>query len=155
MREERKVGLITVASQGIGAGLVKGFLDGGYCVVANSRTIQPSTSPDLLTVAGDIADPENASRIVGAAIDSFGRVDTLVNNAGVFLSKPFVEYSEFDLATAIGINLAGSFRLAQRAAVAMPREGNRPIVKVTTSPADQPMTAAPPPPAALSTGPLH
>jgi NAD(P)-dependent dehydrogenase (short-subunit alcohol dehydrogenase family) len=67
--------------------------------VANSRTIEPGTSPDLLTVAGDIADPETASRIVGAAIDSFGRVDTLVNNAGVFLSKPFVEYSESDLSS--------------------------------------------------------
>jgi NAD(P)-dependent dehydrogenase (short-subunit alcohol dehydrogenase family) len=60
MREERKVVLITGASQGIGAGLVKGFLDRGYCVVANSRTIEPGTSPDLLTVAGDIADPETA-----------------------------------------------------------------------------------------------
>ena len=69
MREERKVVVITGASQGIGAGLVKGFLDRGYCVVANSRTIEPRTSPDLLTVAGDIADPETASRIVGAAIE--------------------------------------------------------------------------------------
>jgi NAD(P)-dependent dehydrogenase (short-subunit alcohol dehydrogenase family) len=113
MRVERKVVLITGASQGIGAGLVKGFLDRGYCFVANSRTIEPSTSPDLLTVAGDIADPETASRIVGAAIDSFGRVDTLVNNVGVFLSKPFVEYSEADFAMMVRVNLAGSFRLSQ------------------------------------------
>jgi NAD(P)-dependent dehydrogenase (short-subunit alcohol dehydrogenase family) len=154
MRVERKVVLITGASQGIGAGLVKGFSDRGYCVVANSRTIQPGTSPDLRTVAGDIADPETASRIVGAAIDSFGRVDTLVNNAGVFLSKPFVEYSESDLATAIGTNLAGSFRLAQRAAVAMLREGNGHIVNITTSLVDQPMTVVPSALAALTKGGL-
>src|SRR5258708_6075029 len=141
MREERKVVLITGASQGIGAGLVKGFLDRGYCVVANSRTIEPGTSPDLLTVAGDIADPETASRIVGAAIDSFGRVDTLVNNAGVFLSKPFVEYSESDLATAIGINLAGSFRLAQRAAGTMRPGSSCPTGNSRTEPADPPAVA--------------
>jgi NAD(P)-dependent dehydrogenase (short-subunit alcohol dehydrogenase family) len=122
--------------------------------VANSRTIERNTSPDLLTVAGDIADPETASRIIGAAIDSFGRVDTLVNNAGVFLSKPFVEYTEADFAMVVGVNLAGSFRLSQRAAVAMLREGNGHIVNITTSLVDQPMTAMPSALAALTKGGL-
>ena len=87
---DQKVALITGASQGIGAVLVKGFLDRGYRVVANSRTIEPAApgSPDLLTVAGDLAYPESAERIVGAAIDRFGRIDTLVNNAGIFIPKP-------------------------------------------------------------------
>jgi NAD(P)-dependent dehydrogenase (short-subunit alcohol dehydrogenase family) len=154
MREERKVVLISGASRGIGAGLVKEFLDRGYCVVANSRTIEPSPSRDLLTVAGDIADPETASRIVGAAIDRFGRVDTLVNNAGIFLSKQFVDYSEADFAMVVGVNLAGSFRLSQRAATAMPRQGGGHIVNITTSLVDQPMTAVPSALAALTKGGL-
>jgi NAD(P)-dependent dehydrogenase (short-subunit alcohol dehydrogenase family) len=102
MSAEPKVVVITGASQGIGAGLVKGFLGRGYRVVANSRKIEPSVSPDVLSIAGDVADPETAGRIIGAAIDRFGRVDTLVNNAGVFLSKPFVDYSEVDFAMVVG-----------------------------------------------------
>jgi NAD(P)-dependent dehydrogenase (short-subunit alcohol dehydrogenase family) len=89
MSAEPKVVVITGASQGIGAGLVEGFLGRGYRVVANSRKIEPSVSPDVLSIAGDVADPETAGRIIGAAIDRFGRIDTLVNNAGVFLSKPY------------------------------------------------------------------
>src|SRR5580704_5410862 len=116
MGAEPKVVVITGASQGIGAGLVEGFLGRGYRVVANSRSIAPSVSPDVLTIAGDVADPETAGRIVGAAIDRFGGVDTLVNNAGAFLSKPFVDYSEADFATMVGVNLAGFFHVSQRAA---------------------------------------
>src|SRR5215470_11609814 len=77
-----KVALITGASQGIGAGLVQGFRDRGYRVVANSRSIKPSDAADLVTVAGDIADPVVARRVVDTAIERFGRIDTLVNNAG-------------------------------------------------------------------------
>jgi NAD(P)-dependent dehydrogenase (short-subunit alcohol dehydrogenase family) len=102
MSAEPKVVVITGASQGIGAGLVKGFLGRGYRVVANSRKIEPSVSPDVLSIAGDVAEPETGGRIIGAAIDRFGRVDTLVNNAGVFLSKPFVDYSEVDFAMVVG-----------------------------------------------------
>src|SRR6478735_12284362 len=87
MSTERKVAVITGASQGIGAGLVRGFLDRGYRVVANSRSIKPDASSDVLSVAGDIADPAVADRVIGEAVRKFGRVDTLVNNAGNFIAK--------------------------------------------------------------------
>src|SRR5436190_21017093 len=85
MSTERKVAVITGASQGIGAGLVRGFLDRGYRVVANSRSIKPDAAADVLAVPGDIADPKVAERVIAEAVAKFGRVDTLVNNAGVFV----------------------------------------------------------------------
>jgi NAD(P)-dependent dehydrogenase (short-subunit alcohol dehydrogenase family) len=130
---ENRVALVTGASQGIGAGLVQGFLGRGYRVIANSRTIQSNGSPDLLTVAGDIADPEVAGRIVAGAIDRFGRIDTVVNNAGIFVSKPFVGYSQADFAAAVAVNLAGFFNISQRAAAAMLRQGGG-LKRTTSSP---------------------
>jgi NAD(P)-dependent dehydrogenase (short-subunit alcohol dehydrogenase family) len=112
MSTEPKVAIITGASQGIGAGLVKGFLDRGYRVVANSRTIKPSGAQNVLTIEGDVADPRTADRIVGAAVERFGRVDTLVNNAGVFISKPFVDYTETDFLTLVSVNLTGFFHIS-------------------------------------------
>src|SRR5947199_7196073 len=107
MGTERKVAVITGASQGIGAGLVRGFLDRGYRVVANSRSIKPDASADILAVAGDITDPKVAERVIGGAVERFGRVDTLVNNAGMFIGKPFTDYTEADFAAKISLNLAG------------------------------------------------
>src|SRR3954447_7636235 len=107
MSTQRKVAVITGASQGIGAGLVGGFLDRGYRVVANSRSIKPAASADVVAVAGDIADPAVAARVIGAAVEKFGRVDTLVNNAGIFIGKPFTEYTEADFANMLSVNLAG------------------------------------------------
>jgi NAD(P)-dependent dehydrogenase (short-subunit alcohol dehydrogenase family) len=135
MSTDQKVALITGASQGIGAGLVKGFLGRGYRVVANSRTIKPDAagSPDVLTIAGDVSDPQTAERIVGAAIDRFGRIDTLVNNAGIFISKPFVDYAEADFAAMLSVNLAGFFRLSQRVARRMLERGRGHIVNLTTT----------------------
>src|SRR5262245_5036380 len=101
MAAERKVAVITGASQGIGAGLVQGFLDRGYRVVANSRSIKPTDSADVLAVAGDIADPAVADRVIGASVEKFGRVDTLVNNAGMFIAKPFTDYTEDDFKSKI------------------------------------------------------
>jgi NAD(P)-dependent dehydrogenase (short-subunit alcohol dehydrogenase family) len=89
----QKVAVITGASQGIGAGLVEAYRKLGYAVVATSRGIAPSQDPGILTVQGDIADPATAERVAGAAIERFGRFDTLVNNAGVFVAKPFTEYT--------------------------------------------------------------
>src|SRR5881392_2945654 len=89
MGSERKVVVVTGASQGIGAGLVRGFLETGYRVVANSRSIKPDASADVLAIPGDIADPAVAERVVAGAVARFGRVDTLVNNAGMFIAKPF------------------------------------------------------------------
>jgi NAD(P)-dependent dehydrogenase (short-subunit alcohol dehydrogenase family) len=154
MNAEPKVVVITGTSQRIGAGLVEGFLGRGYRVVANSRRIEPSASPDVLTIAGDIAAPETAGRIVGAAIDRFGRVDTLVNNAGVFLTKPFVDYSEADFAAVVGVNLTGFFHVSQRAAAAMLRQGGGHIVTITTSVVEQPMAAVPAALTALTKGGL-
>src|SRR6266481_5105591 len=106
MNAQQKVAVITGASQGIGAGLVAGFLDRGYRVVANSRSIKPDAAADVLTVAGDITDPAVAERVIAEAVAKFGRVDTLVNNAGVFVSKPFTEYTEADFTGVLSVNLA-------------------------------------------------
>src|SRR6266436_8496527 len=106
MSTQRKVAVITGASQGIGAGLVRGFLDRGYRVVANSRSIQPDASADVLAVAGDITDPAVAARVIEGAVGKFGRVDTLVNNAGIFIGKPFTEYTEADFAAMLSVNVA-------------------------------------------------
>src|ERR1700690_151994 len=110
-----KVVVITGASQGIGAGLVSGYLRLGYRVVANSRSIKPDTSADVLAVAGDITDPAVAALVIGEAVGKFGRVDTLVNNAGVFVSKPFTEFTEADFAHNVSVNLAGFFYVSQHA----------------------------------------
>src|SRR5262249_29367946 len=115
MSSERKVAVITGASQGIGAGLVRGFLDRGYLVVANSRSIKQDPSADVIAIAGDIADPAVAERVIGGAVEKFGRVDTLVNNAGMSIAKPFTEYTEADFAAKISLNLAGFFHVSQRA----------------------------------------
>jgi NADP-dependent 3-hydroxy acid dehydrogenase YdfG len=96
-----EVAIITGASQGIGAGLVAGYRGRGWAVVAIARTIKPSEDPDTPTVDGDLADPATADRIVGAALERFGRIDTLVNNAGVFISKPFTDYTAADYATVV------------------------------------------------------
>src|SRR5262245_25650961 len=104
-----KVAIITGASQGIGAGLVAGYRGRGWAVAAAARTIRPSDDPEVLTVEGDIADPATAERVTGAALDSFGRIDTLVNNAGLFIAKPFTDYSAADYAMTVEANLAGFF----------------------------------------------
>src|SRR4051812_20537192 len=106
MNTQSKVAVITGASQGIGAGLVRGFLERGYRVVANSRSIKADASPDVLTIAGDITDPAVAERVIKSAVETFGRVDTLVNNAGVFLSKPFTEYTQADFDGVLSVNMA-------------------------------------------------
>src|SRR5262249_33786369 len=146
----------TGASQGIGAGLVRGFRERGYRVVANSRSIKPEafTDRDILTVDGDIADPQTAERVVAAAIDHFGRVDTLVNNAGAFLSKPFGDSTETDFATLVSVNLAGFFHVSQRAAALMLRQGSGHIVNITTTLVDQPIKGVPAAMASLTKGGL-
>ncbi len=93
-----KVIIVTGASQGLGAETVNAFRAQGHRVVATSRSIGPSDDPDLVTVAGDIGDPAVARRVVDTAIERFGRVDTLVNNAGVFIAKPFTQYTADDYA---------------------------------------------------------
>jgi len=154
MSTERKVAIVTGASQGIGAGLVDGLLAKGYRVVANSRSIKPSTRQDLVTVAGDIADPEVAKKVVSTAIQHFGRVDTLVNNAGIFIAKPFIEYTAEDFATVMSVNVAGFFHVSQQAAARMLSQRSGHIVNVTTSLVDQPIAGVPAAMASLTKGGL-
>ncbi|MFF4243809.1 SDR family NAD(P)-dependent oxidoreductase [Streptomyces sp. NPDC001822] len=129
----QKVAVITGASQGIGAGLVDAYRKLGYAVVATSRSIEPSQDPDVLTVRGDIADPATAERVASAAMERFGRIDTLVNNAGIFVAKPFTEYTLDDYAAVTGINLSGFFRLTQLALEQMLVQGGGHVVQITTS----------------------
>ncbi|MDH6547381.1 SDR family oxidoreductase [Streptomyces sp. SAI-041] len=131
--QNQKVAIVTGASQGISAALVEGYRKLGYAVVATSRTVAPVDDADVLTVQGDIADPETAERVVAAAVERFGRIDTVVNNAGVFVAKPFTEYTAEDYATVTGINLAGVFHLTRRAVPHLLARGGGHIVNVTTS----------------------
>jgi NAD(P)-dependent dehydrogenase (short-subunit alcohol dehydrogenase family) len=144
MTSERKVVVITGASRGIGASLVEGFRGLGYGVVANSRSIGKAdipSDPALLAVDGDIARPDTAERIVSAAIARFGRIDTLVNNAGLFIAKPFVEYSEADFTAMIAVNLAGFFHISQKVIPWMLRAGSGHVVNITASIAEQPQAS--------------
>ncbi|MFI0542850.1 SDR family NAD(P)-dependent oxidoreductase [Streptomyces sp. WSLK1-3] len=131
--QNQKVAIVTGASQGIGAALVEGYRKLGYAVVATSRTIAPVDDADVLTVQGDIADQATAERVVAAAVERFGRIDTVVNNAGVFVAKPFTAYTAEDYATVTGINLAGVFHLTRHAVPHLLAQGGGHIVNVTTS----------------------
>jgi NAD(P)-dependent dehydrogenase (short-subunit alcohol dehydrogenase family) len=131
---QQKVAIVTGASQGIGAGLVAAFRQHGYAVVANSRSIADSRDPELLAIAGDITDPGTAKRIVTAAVERFGRVDTLINNAGVFIAKPFTAYTAQDYALATSVNVSGFFLLTQRVIAQMLDQGDGgQVVNVTTT----------------------
>jgi NAD(P)-dependent dehydrogenase (short-subunit alcohol dehydrogenase family) len=132
-----KVAIITGGSQGIGAGLVDGYRQRGWAVVANALSIKPSQDPDVLTVQADVSEQASADQIIGQALDRFGRVDTLVNNAGVFLAKPFTDYTAEDYALITGVNLAGFFWLTQRAIGQMLTQGGGHIVNISASIADQ------------------
>lgn len=154
MSSPRKVAVITGASQGIGAGLVRGFLDRGYRVVANSRSIKPDDSAEVLAVPGDIADPAVADRVIGGAVEKFGRVDTLVNNAGMFIAKPFTDYTEADFSAKVSLNLAGFFHVSQRAVRQMLAQGGGHVVNVTTTLVNQPVKGVPSALASLTKGGL-
>jgi NAD(P)-dependent dehydrogenase (short-subunit alcohol dehydrogenase family) len=117
-----KVVIVTGASQGIGAEIVKGFRKLDYRIVANSRTIKPSEDPNILTVPGDIGDPAVAQRVVSEAIARFGRTDTLVNNAGIFIAKPFTEFSLEDYQAIMNVNMAGFFHITKLALAQMEKQ---------------------------------
>jgi NAD(P)-dependent dehydrogenase (short-subunit alcohol dehydrogenase family) len=154
MSTERKVAVITGASQGIGAGLVRGFLERGYRVVANSRSIKSDASSDVLALAGDIADPTVADRVINDAVAKFGHINTLVNNAGVFVAKPFTEYTETDFSHVLSVNLAGFFHITQRAVRQMLAQGSGHIVNLTTTLVGQPVKGVPSALASLTKGGL-
>jgi NAD(P)-dependent dehydrogenase (short-subunit alcohol dehydrogenase family) len=132
-KRQQKVVVVTGASQGIGAGLVEAYRREGWAVVANSRTIEPGDDPDVLTVEGDVADPTTAEHIVAGALERFGRVDTLINNAGIYISKPFTDYTAGDYAAIVAVNLTGFFSVTQRSIVAMLERRHGLIVNITTT----------------------
>ena len=149
-----KVAIVTGASQGIGAGLAAAYRAAGFRVVATSRSITQTDDKDLVAVPGDIADPETAARVTATALERFGRIDTLVNNAGVFVSKPFVEYSLEDFEQLNATNVSGFFHLTQRVAPVMLEAGAGHIVTITTSLVEQPDTDIPAALASLTKGGL-
>ena len=149
-----KVAIITGASQGIGAGLVTAYRAQGWAVMATARTIPPSADPDVLAVEGDIAAPATADRIVEGALERFGRIDTLVNNAGVFVSKPFTDYTAADYALLTGVNLGGFFWLTQRVIAEMTRRYGGHVVNISASLAEIANSRAPSVLAALTKGGL-
>ncbi|KTE25707.1 MULTISPECIES: SDR family NAD(P)-dependent oxidoreductase [unclassified Sphingopyxis] len=155
MNDPRKVAVVTGASQGIGASLVEAFLDRGYRVVATSRSIKPSSNPDLLTVAGDIGDPETGKRVIDEALAKFGRVDTLVNNAGIFVASGFTGYTAEQYAQVLATNLNGFFFISQHAIAAMEKQGSGHVVQISTSLIDQANSKVPSVLASLTKGGLN
>jgi len=152
--DSQKVAIITGASQGIGAGLVAGFRASGYAVVGTSRSIRPSDESDYLTVQGDISEAKTAERVAEEALDRFGRIDSLINNAGIFISKPFTHYSPDDYAAITAVNLAGFFHITRRAIRQMVDQGSGHIVNITTSIVDRPSSERPSALVALTKGGL-
>ncbi|MCO6010721.1 SDR family oxidoreductase [Actinoallomurus purpureus] len=151
----QKVAIVTGASQGLGAAIVDGYRKLGYAVVATSRTIAPSNDANILTVQGDIADPATAERVIAAGVERFGRVDTLVNNAGLFVAKPFTDYTQDDYAAVTGVNLTGFFRITQLAIEQMLTLGGGHIVNITTSLVDNADSRVPSALASLTKGGLQ
>ncbi len=144
MTNERKTVIVTGGSQGIGAGLVKAFLDRGYNVVANSRNITKSglfeASDKLALVDGSIAEAPIAAKIAEIAKNKFGTIDALVNNAGIYFSKPFVDYTLDDLRSLVSVNIEGFLFISQLAIKQMlaQRTGGS-IVNITSTRVDHPI----------------
>ncbi len=154
MSNQQKVAVITGASQGIGAGVVKGLRERGYRVVATSRSIKPSDDPGVVTVAGDIGLAATARRVVDEALARFGRVDMLLNNAGIFTAKPFTQFTQDDFEANISTNVAGFFHITQAAVAQMERQGSGHVVTITTSLVDHANSSVPSVLASLTKGGL-
>jgi NAD(P)-dependent dehydrogenase (short-subunit alcohol dehydrogenase family) len=154
MGTEQKVVVITGASQGFGAALVNAYRDRNYRVIANSRSIKPSKDSDVLTIAGNVADPKTADRIVQEGLARFGRIDTLINNAGIFIAKPLTDYTEEDYAAILATNLGGFFRITKRVVPEMLKQGSGHIVQITTSLVDHANSNVPSVLASLTKGGL-
>jgi NAD(P)-dependent dehydrogenase (short-subunit alcohol dehydrogenase family) len=127
------VAIITGASQGIGAGLVAGYRRAGYAVVGVARSLPVSDDGDYITIAGDIADAETAQRAIDAARNAFGRIDTLINNAGVYIGKPFTQYTVEDYLAIVAVNLTGFFHITQLAIAQMVQQRRGHVVNLSTS----------------------
>jgi NAD(P)-dependent dehydrogenase (short-subunit alcohol dehydrogenase family) len=155
MSVEQKVAVITGASQGIGAALVKAYRDRNYRVVATSRSIQPSNEEGVVAVSGDIADRQTAELAISKSVSHFGRIDTLINNAGIFIAKPFTEYSEADYEATLSTNVTGFFHITQLAIAEMEKQGSGHIVQISTSLVDHAIAGVPSVLASLTKGGLN
>jgi NAD(P)-dependent dehydrogenase (short-subunit alcohol dehydrogenase family) len=151
---KQKVAAITGASRGIGAGLVTAYRKLGYAVVANARSITPSDDPMVLTVAGDIAAPGVGTRVIEEGLGAFGRIDTLINNAGLFVAKPFIDYTDADYDLVTGVNLRGFFEVSKQAIAAMLTQGGGHVVNISTSLVDHANSGVPSALASLTKGGL-
>jgi len=152
---EQKVAVITGASQGIGTALVKAYRDRNYRVVATARSVKPLSDADVLVVPGDIADRKTAERTISEGMVRFGHIDTLVNNAGIFIAKPFTQYTEADYAAILGVNLTGFFNITQLAIAEMEKQGSGHVVQITTSLVDNAIAGVPSVLASLTKGGLN
>jgi NAD(P)-dependent dehydrogenase (short-subunit alcohol dehydrogenase family) len=152
---EGKVAVVTGASQGIGAALVKAYRDRGGRVVATARSVKPLPDADILFVAGDIADRKTAERAISEGVARFGRIDTLINNAGIFIAKPFTQYTADDYAAILAVNIAGFFHITQLAIAQMEKQGSGHVVQITTSLVDHALAGVPAALAALTKGGLN
>jgi len=152
---EQKVAVITGASQGIGAALVKAYRNRNYRVVATARSVKPWSDADVLVVPGDIADRKTAERTISEGMVRFGQIDTLVNNAGIFIAKPFTQYTEADYAAMLGVNLTGFFNITQLAIAEMEKQGSGHVVQITTSLVDNAIAGVPSVLASLTKGGLN
>ena len=128
-----KVVIVTGASQGLGEGIARGYRERGWRVVGVSRSIAPADEPDWLTVAGDVGDPATAEAVTALALDRFGRIDTLVNNAGVFIGEAFTDYSDEQYRQMLATNLDGFFHMTRHALPAMVRNGGGHVVQIVTT----------------------
>ena len=155
MNNAHRVVVVTGASQGIGAGLVVGYRRLGFRVVATSRSIAPSNDEHVLAIAGDIRDRATAQKVVAAAKERFGRVDTLVNNAGVFVAKPFTEYTQEDFDVVTGTNVTGLFHITQIVLAELLSQRSGHIVNITAALVDQPLASVPAGLAAITKGGLN
>jgi NAD(P)-dependent dehydrogenase (short-subunit alcohol dehydrogenase family) len=154
-KQGQKVAVITGASQGIGAGLVAAYRKIGYATVATSRSINESQDADVLAVQGNISDRATAERVVKAAVERFGRIDTLVNNAGIFVAKPFTDYTEDDFGSVTGVNLDGFFHTTQLVLPYMLTQGGGQIINITSSLVDNANSNVPSVLASLTKGGLQ
>jgi len=134
---KEKVAIITGASQGIGSGLTRAYRELGYVVIATARSIGRSEDSGIVTIAGDIADPETAQRVVGEAVERFGRIDTLINNAGIYIGKPFTGYTLADFNALVAVNLTGFFHMTTRTIKHMLDQGRGHVINVSTTLVEQ------------------
>jgi NAD(P)-dependent dehydrogenase (short-subunit alcohol dehydrogenase family) len=149
------VAIITGASQGIGAGLAAGYRHAGYAVVGVARSLPASEDEsDYAAIAGDVAEPDTARRAVDRALERFGRIDTLINNAGVYIGKPFLQYTVEDYAAITAVNLTGFFHITQLAIERMVEQRSGHVVNISTSLVDRADSARPSALPALTKGGL-